>query len=138
MAFRDIDDPRRLEALYRYDILDTSREDPFDIIVGLAIEREKDDLLRQKDNLLREVNHRIKNNLQLVSSLLALQSRAAANSGVRTQLGAAALRISAIGRAHQRLYRLNDLTTMDLGRYLRRLSVRILRNRFRTVAENRP
>jgi two-component sensor histidine kinase len=91
------------------------------IVVQNALLQEKDELLRQKDNLLREVNHRIKNSLQLVSSLLALQARTAKNAEVRAHLAAAGLRVSAIGRAHQRLYRTNELATIDLGGYLRRL-----------------
>ena len=86
-----------------------------------ALLQEKDELLHQKDNLLREVNHRIKNSLQLVSSLLALQARSAKNAEIRAHLAAAGLRVSAIGRAHQRLYQTNELGTIDLGGYLRRL-----------------
>ena len=69
-----------------------------------------DDLLRQKDELIRnqtllskESDHRLLNNLQMVVSLLSLQSRAAANAEAASQLAAAADRIATIGRMHQRL-----------------------------------
>jgi light-regulated signal transduction histidine kinase (bacteriophytochrome) len=79
---------------------------------------EKDGLLQQKEMLLKEVNHRIQNSLQLVSSFLGLQSRAAANPELHTAFEEARRRLSAVALVHRRLYRADQIETVDMARYL--------------------
>jgi hypothetical protein len=79
-------------------------------LLGMAIERQRIErdlrtALDQRDILLQEVNHRVKNSLQLVASMLHLQASAAEREDTRQQLHEASSRIAAIARAHQRLYR---------------------------------
>lgn len=69
--------------------------------------------LSQKQVLLREVNHRIKNGLQLVSSLLGLQSRAIADGVAQTHLREARTHIQAIARLHERLYKADQYEVVD-------------------------
>lgn len=74
--------------------------------------------LESKDILLREVNHRIKNSLQLVSSLLALQSGRTGNEEVRALVQEAQLRVKAVAAVHDRLYRSEDISSVELGSFI--------------------
>lgn len=92
-------------------------------LLGMAIERQRieRDLRNAVDRqrmLLAEVNHRVNNSLQIVGSMLNLQSRTTENDEVHRHLREASNRIKAIARAHQRLYRTEEFTTLDLGSYL--------------------
>jgi PAS domain S-box-containing protein len=69
----------------------------------------------QKEMLLQEIQHRVKNSLALVNSLLQLQAGAAADTEVRAALSAAAGRVRTIAQLHDQLYRLGDLTDVDLS-----------------------
>jgi two-component sensor histidine kinase len=71
---------------------------------------------RQKDLLLKEVDHRIKNSLQVVASLLHLQAKAAGSAG--SLLYDAAARVTAIAAVHQQLHKYDDIGTVRLDRYL--------------------
>lgn len=82
--------------------------------------RDRDILIRQKDMLLKEVNHRVKNSLQLVASLLRLQASATADPALNEQFTAAATRVLAIGAVHEQLY-MGDTQTVQIDRYIRRL-----------------
>jgi two-component sensor histidine kinase len=74
--------------------------------------------LRQRDTLLLEINHRIKNNLQIVGSLLAVQARRQTNEDARRALGEARTRVSAIADLHKHLYQSDAASTIRLDRYL--------------------
>lgn len=92
-------------------------------LLGMAIERQRMErdlrgLLDRQQMLLREVNHRVNNSLQIVGSMLHLQGKTTDNPDVQHQLREAATRITAIARAHQRLYRTDEFTSLDLGAYL--------------------
>ncbi|WP_375270816.1 histidine kinase dimerization/phosphoacceptor domain -containing protein [Sphingomonas sp.] len=82
---------------------------------------EKDAALAQKDLLMREVDHRVQNSLQLVASFLMLQARAAGPGEVADQLQEARSRLSAVALVHRRLYRDDQIATIDLSRYLSEL-----------------
>ena len=79
---------------------------------------EKDAALTQKDLLMREVDHRVQNSLQLVASFLSLQARDAGPGPVADQLVEARSRLSAVALVHRRLYRDDQIETIDLSRYL--------------------
>ncbi|PWC49991.1 histidine kinase [Azospirillum sp. TSA6c] len=78
-------------------------------------------LVGQKSTLLREVNHRVKNSLQLVSSLLTLQTLSLPDEGVRVHFQDARSRIEAIARVHNRLYQADQFQTIEFGTYLNEL-----------------
>lgn len=78
--------------------------------------------LRQKDVLLREVHHRVKNNLQLVQSLLNLQGLRYENATDRTMLSESLERVQTMGRAHDVLSRSGDVTRVCLRTYIRELA----------------
>jgi chemotaxis family two-component system sensor kinase Cph1 len=78
-------------------------------------------LVEQKDYLIGEVNHRVQNSLQLVTSFLNLQTRAAASPEVRTTLEEARRRITAVALVHRRLYSGNETRSVDGARYIEEL-----------------
>jgi len=83
--------------------------------------RQKDDLLKQKEMLSKEFDHRLLNSLQLISSLLSLQSRGTKNPEAATQLSIAGSRVAALGRVHRRLHVLDHLETVEFKQYVLRL-----------------
>ena len=84
--------------------------------------------LREKDLLLKEIHHRVKNNLQVVSSLLRLQAATHAQPAVRQALDEAQERIQAIALIHQKLKHAPDATRLDLPAYVRSLAERLVRS----------
>lgn len=77
--------------------------------------------LNQRELLLREIHHRVKNNLQLVSSLLHLQSLQNKNSENQEVLREANQRVKSIALVHQKLYQHDDLSQIELSEYFREL-----------------
>lgn len=77
--------------------------------------------LAEKDVLLREVHHRVKNNLQVISSLVNLQKDNARGQAVDEAFGETQSRIKAMALVHQYLYRSHDLTRIDFDSYVRAL-----------------
>ncbi len=73
----------------------------------------------QKETLIQEVHHRVKNNLQMVSSLLTLQ--ATANPAARPAVEESQARIQAMALVHEHLYRSEDLAQVRLDEYLGQL-----------------
>jgi two-component sensor histidine kinase len=92
-------------------------------ILGMAIERQRRErnlrsALAHQKVLIDEINHRVKNSLQLVASLLNLQASAADDPEVSQNLQEAVARVTAVARIHERLYRSPDVATVDLAAYL--------------------
>lgn len=77
--------------------------------------------LAEKDLLLREIHHRVKNNLQVISSLLKLQSNSVESAEAATALGESHSRIRSIALIHEHLYQSDTLAYLDFGNYLERL-----------------
>ena len=78
--------------------------------------------LEEKTVLLNEVHHRVKNNLQMISSLLNLQAANADDPRLREVLNESQNRVQADGLTHQLLYEHKDFSRIDLGEYLGRLA----------------
>lgn len=83
--------------------------------------RELTDMLGQKSALLHEVDHRVKNNLQLIASLILLQIRRSEAPEARDALHAMLARVSAISLAHRRLFQEGDVERFDMTAFLRDL-----------------
>jgi PAS domain S-box-containing protein len=85
-------------------------------------------LLREKDLLLHELHHRVRNNMQLIGSILTLQGEGARSEDAREILRAVATRVRAIALAQERLLRDGMLVDLDLAEYLESLvaGVRLL------------
>ncbi len=78
--------------------------------------------LRQRDVLLREVHHRVKNNLQVILSLLSLRTRAVADPSTRDELQRLSRRIQAMGHVQAEIHGEADVSQIVLVDFLRRLS----------------
>jgi len=79
--------------------------------------REKSDLLQRQDMLAQEFDHRLVNSLQVIVSLLSLQSRAAGPEAA-AQLTVAAKRVASFGRVHHRLHLLDHQEGVEFKEYL--------------------
>jgi PAS domain S-box-containing protein len=77
--------------------------------------------LETQTALLHEVDHRVKNNLQMVSSLVVLQSRTIPDESIKRSLLEMLSRIEALGTVHRRLYQSDDVMTFDVGECVRDL-----------------
>ncbi|WP_133255028.1 sensor histidine kinase [Phenylobacterium hankyongense] len=80
---------------------------------------------RRQSELFDELNHRVKNNLALVSSMLAMQGRAADLPAVREHLAKAVDRIQTIADVHASLYRTSSQDEVDFAAYLQDLCARL-------------
>lgn len=100
-----------------------------------------DKSLIEKDLLIKEVHHRVKNNLQIVSSLLKLQSGKTDSPEIKNSLSEAQDRINSMALLHQLLYRNNDMTSIRFNDYLSNLITQIsdgfdLQNKQITIVPN--
>lgn len=87
-------------------------------ITLLKLLTEKDALLLEKDWLLKEVHHRVKNNLQIVMSLLSTQSAYLENDAALEAISASRNRLQAISLIHQKLYSVSNVASIDMRTYI--------------------
>jgi two-component sensor histidine kinase len=83
--------------------------------------------LAEKETLLREIHHRVKNNLQIVASLLKLQGGAACDQSTLDVLEEAADRVQSMALVHTMLYGNRNLSSIDTDDFLRTLTAQIVR-----------
>ena len=81
--------------------------------------------LREKEVLLRELHHRVKNNVQVMASLLRLQTRNIKNAKMQEMIKGYLGRIHSMGLIHEKLYQSEDLARINLAQYIRRLAVHL-------------
>jgi two-component sensor histidine kinase len=100
-------------------------------ILGMAIERQRYELqlkaaLDRQQVLLKEISHRVKNSLQIVSAMLNLQANTVGDDILRAHLAEASGRVSAIGRAYERLSYDADVENINLGPYLKEVCADVI------------
>ncbi|MFP4373125.1 MAG: sensor histidine kinase [Spirochaetaceae bacterium] len=117
-AVLDPEDPHAGVAFTVLDITDRKRT-----------RQELEWALEQKNTLLREVHHRSKNNMQIISSLLNLESERAAAAGAgeaSAPLQKMRARIRSMALVHEKLYQSDDLQRVDLAEYVDKLSADVV------------
>jgi PAS domain S-box-containing protein len=92
-----------------------------DVTERRRLEQQSARTLSEKEVLLREIHHRVKNNLQVISSLFSLQRERTQNRELRILLDESRIRIASIALVHEQLYRASDLAAVDFDEYLRSL-----------------
>jgi PAS domain S-box-containing protein len=94
-----------------------------DISARVAAQEAVSSSLREKEVLLKEIHHRVKNNLQIISSLLMLQSEQMPSDDARLMLRESVYRVRSMALIHQLFYGGHSLDRIDLAAYARGLSV---------------
>src|SRR5690606_32879155 len=89
--------------------------------------------LKEKELLLREIHHRVKNNLQIISSLLSLQSSYIKDQQTLEIFRDSQNRVKSMALVHEKLYQMKDLAGIDLPEYINDLT-QMLRNTYRRQA----
>ena len=79
--------------------------------------------LQEKEVLLKEINHRVKNNLQIIINLLSLQSRDIKDEQTLHSFEVSRNRIRAMALVHDKLYESDDLARIDFGQYINSLAL---------------
>ncbi len=96
------------------------------VFVRLKKERRQKEIIEKQNNeksiLLKEIHHRVKNNLQVISSLLNLQSRTIVDDSALSAVKEGQNRVKSIALIHQKLYQTEDLSEVALEEYVQQLS----------------
>ena len=101
-----------------------------DAMAGAIVARDASlmDSLADKDALMREIHHRVKNNLQIITSLLNMQQRALADPAAKAAMNDTRQRITALAQIYRALYQGPDLKRVDLRPFLEELTAQLLAN----------
>jgi PAS domain S-box-containing protein len=89
-----------------------------DVTDEISAEKRLKDALHEKEVLLKEVHHRVKNNMQIISSLLNLQAGQVDDKNVQQLYAESQRRIKSIAAVHELLYQSGDLRIIDFGEYI--------------------
>ena len=99
-----------------------------DVTDRKQIEADMNASLREKEVMLQEIHHRVKNNLQIICSLLNLQTEAIETPQLRAALSESRNRVRSMALIHEKLYQSPDLAHIDLGDYLESLAASLVRS----------
>lgn len=82
--------------------------------------------LKEKEVMLREIHHRVKNNMQIILSLLRIQSRLVTDNKAREMFKQSQNRIRSMALIHEALYKSDDLANIDFSDYISRMTTHLL------------
>jgi PAS domain S-box-containing protein len=99
-----------------------------DITEGKQAEKDLKSSLKEKEVLLKELHHRVKNNMQIISSLINLQTRHLKDKKAIRMFKESQDRIKSMALVHEKLYQLEDLTQIDIAGYVSELTNQIRRS----------
>ncbi len=99
-----------------------------DITIRKRAEERLKDLLEEKEVLLKEVYHRVKNNFQVVTSLLNLQARNIKDTATRQIFMESRDRVRTMAMVHERLYESKDLSKLQFAEYIKTLTKNLIRS----------
>ena len=83
--------------------------------------------LHEKELLLKEIHHRVKNNLQIVASLLNIQSRHISDPATLAMIAESQNRVKAMALVHERLYRSDDISSIDISDYVKFMGTSLIK-----------
>ena len=98
-----------------------------DITKRIKADEEIKKALREKEVMLKEIHHRVKNNLQIIISLLKLQAAQIKDKQALKAFEDSKARIRSISLVHEKLYRSEDFSKIDLGGYIESLAQELFR-----------
>ncbi len=96
-----------------------------DITKRKEAEEQLKNALRENEILLRELHHRVKNNMQIISSLLRLQARNIKNKKLHESFKSCQNRIRSMALIHEKFYKSKDLTRIELDKYIQALTIHL-------------
>jgi len=91
------------------------------VVTDLTEQKEKDASLAEKEILLKEIHHRVKNNMQVISSLVDLQADEVKDDAVRGIFQDVIYRVRSMAMVHEKLYQSADLSRVDFADYAQSL-----------------
>jgi len=103
------------------DLTDVNLKLMTEVDIRIEAEKQLTKSVGEKEVLLREVHHRVKNNLQIIISLLNLQSRYIEEEKTQQVIKDSQNRVRAMSLVHEKLYQSTDITKIDLDNYIRYL-----------------
>ncbi|QYX56103.1 PAS domain-containing protein [Roseovarius sp. SCSIO 43702] len=101
--------------------IDLTRSKERELLLEETLE-ERNRLLEQKEILLGDVNHRVKNSLQLVSSILRIEAGSARGADLKAHLNRAAMRVQAVSSVHELIYRSSQVSHVEIEDYIPQLA----------------
>jgi PAS domain S-box-containing protein len=123
---RDLEAVKRLSEIYALAILRTRSEERLQAS------------LKEKNVLLKEIHHRVKNNMQIISSLLHLQESSVKDPAYASLLEESQNRIRSMALVHEKLYQTEDLSSISLKSYVNSLANHLLNTYYRSETAIKP